>query len=343
VFVKIVTLTFVLIGLSRLLPGPNRQVPGYRARPWRATLQYGSGALAVAALVAGCVAVIGRYDRPPAPKPLSLPRSSPTMAFGMFGPGIDTSYTPETQFTSATGAKVSYVLSYSAFPGPFNTGFANLVASHGAVPVIQLLPYGVSMQKIAAGGYDSSLRSYAAEAEAFGKPVILSFAPEANGDWYTWGYGHTAPATWVAAWRHVVTVFRQRGAANVTWMWTQDQLFPHSGPLTDYWPGSAYVGIVGIDGYYARPTDTFASVFGTIIGQARKFTTRPVLISETAVGPESGASKIPGMFAGVKDDHLLGFIWFDEPQHDGLFHQDWRIQDNPAILAAFRTAVKEYR
>ena len=35
VFVKAVTILFGLIALSRLLPGPNRQVPGYRPRPLR--------------------------------------------------------------------------------------------------------------------------------------------------------------------------------------------------------------------------------------------------------------------------------------------------------------------
>jgi hypothetical protein len=51
---------------------------------------------------------------------------------------------------------------------------------------------------------------------------------------------------------------------------------------------------------------------------------------------------VPSLFADVKADHLMGFIWFDETQDDGLYHQDWRLQDNPSILAAFRKAVKEY-
>ena len=41
-----------------------------------------------------------------------------------------------------------------------------------------------------------------------------------NGTWYSWGYRHTSPAVFVAAWRHIVTVFRAAGARNVTWLWT---------------------------------------------------------------------------------------------------------------------------
>ncbi|HEX6454351.1 MAG TPA: glycosyl hydrolase [Trebonia sp.] len=338
IFVRFATLLFVLIAVSRLLPGPNRQVPGYRARPLRAAVRYGSGGLAAVVLVAGCATAVS-HERAAGSSVLPKPG---TVAVGMYAAGVNTSYAPEREFTSATGAKVSYALAYSTFPGPFNTGFANLASSHGSVPVIQLLPDGMSMQQIAAGAYDGTLRSSAAEAKAFGRPVILSFAPEANGTWYSWGYGNTPASTWVAAWRHVVTVFRQQGATNVTWMWTMNAPFEDSGPISDYWPGSAYVGIVGLDGYYATPYDTFESLFGNLIGQVRTLTSKPIMISETAIGPAAGASQVTSLFADVKADHLLGFIWFDQTQDDGLYHQDWRLQDNPAILAAFRKAVKEY-
>ncbi len=55
---------------------------------------------------------------------------------------------------------------------------------------------------------------------AYRHPVILSFGHEMNGYWYSWGYRHTSPAMFVAAWRHIVTLFRAAGARNVTWLWT---------------------------------------------------------------------------------------------------------------------------
>ena len=53
-------------------------------------------------------------------------------------------------------------------------------------------------------------------------------------------------------------------------------------------PARSYVNWVGIDGYYYRPSDTFANVFGQTINQVRQFTNKPVLLSETAVGPDAG-------------------------------------------------------
>ena len=42
----------------------------------------------------------------------------------------------------------------------------------------------------------------------------------------------------------------------------------------------------------------------------------------------------------MRHDHLLGLIYFDVTQHQGLFHQDWRLDDHPAAVAAFRAGVK---
>ena len=82
----------------------------------------------------------------------------------------------------------------------------------------------MTLASIAAGGSDAYLRSYADAVAAFGHPVILSFGHEMNGTWYSWGDGHTSPATFVAAWRHIVRGVPRRGAANVTWLWTVNSI-----------------------------------------------------------------------------------------------------------------------
>jgi hypothetical protein len=68
-------------------------------------------------------------------------------------------------------------------------------------------------------------------------------------------------------------------------------------------------------------------------------TGQPVLLSETAVGPQAGqAAKIPGLFAGMREYGALGLVWFDIVQHDGIYHQDWHVEDDPAAATAFRHA-----
>ena len=80
------------------------------------------------------------------------------------------------------------------------------------MPLVQMNPTKTSVAAIAAGRYDSYLTDYAKAVRAYHRPVILSFGHEMNGHWYTWGYTHTSPKIFVAAWRHIVTVFRAQMA-----------------------------------------------------------------------------------------------------------------------------------
>ena len=112
--------------------------------------------------------------------------------------------------------------------------------------------------------------------------------------------------------------------------------------MRSWWPGAKYVTWVGIDGYYYRRSDTFASVFGQTIAQVREFTKKPVLLSETAVGPRAGqVAKINDLFTGMRRYTTLGLVWFDITQHQGIYHQDWRIEDSPEAEAAFRQGVRD--
>ena len=61
------------------------------------------------------------------------------------------------------------------------------------------------------GAYDKYLRSFAVSVRDFGKPVVIGFGHEINATWYSWGYEHASPRTFVAAWRHIVRLFRAQG------------------------------------------------------------------------------------------------------------------------------------
>ncbi|HEY0719604.1 MAG TPA: glycosyl hydrolase, partial [Streptosporangiaceae bacterium] len=164
---------------------------------------------------------------------------------------------------------------------------------------------------------------------------------EMNANWYSWGYQHVPPATFIAAWRHLVRVFREQGADNVTWLWTLQADGPHTGRVANWWPGSRYVTWVGVDGYYYRPADTFATVFGKTIDQVKQFTNDPVLLSETAVGPEAGQfAKIQDLFSGMSSYSTLGLVWFDEAQSGSMYRQNWRLEDNTLAEQSFELGVK---
>jgi glycosyl hydrolase family 26 len=298
-------------------------------------------ALAAAALGAAAGRLIGLAPGSPPTVHATL---SPELAsyLGAFEPGAPPGYAPAAAFAKAAGRQPNLLGYYSGWAQPFDMAFARMMRTHGVVPFVQIDPTDASVAAIAAGTYDEYLRAYAGRVRDFGHAVVIGFGHEMNAPWYSWGYGHTPPGTFVAAWRHIVTLFRDEGAQNVTWLWTLQADEPGTGPIQDWWPGARYVTWVGVDGYYYRPSDRFATVFGKTIDQVRAFTGKPVLLSETAVGPRAGQfAEIQDLFHGMATYKTLGLVWFDKPQHDGIYHQDWRIEDNVQAEISFRLGVRD--
>jgi Glycosyl hydrolase family 26 len=314
----------------------------------RAAAAAAAAAAAIAA-TAGC-AVPVKLSWPPAGTEQSSSSLPPGLVsqghgipVGVYETGFPRAAASISSFAAATGVRPRLTVYYSGWSEPFWTSFANATRASGAVPVIQLQPNGIKLAAITAGRWDGYLRAYANAVKSYGHPVILSFGHEMNGTWYSWGRGHEAPEAFVAAWRHVVTVFRQAGAANATWLWAVTVVNGSglSGPwVSQWWPGAQWVDLVGIDGYYYRASDTFTSVFGQTLDEIRTFTRAPVIIAEVGIGPNpSRVSQLSGLFAGARANHVGAVIWFDVDQHDGVYHQDWQLEGNPEALRAFKSAV----
>ena len=299
-------------------------------------------AVVVAAAVGGAVVLHDRSSDPSGPLPVHLP-VTPQSYVGVYAPPAPASYAGVSAFSSTSGVTPDIAMLYSGWYQSFPQRFASAAAQHGAVPLVQIDPDHISLASIAAGHYDGYLSSYAEAARAYGHPVIVSFGHEMNGSWYSWGYQHTPPKVFVAAWRHIVTLFRALGARNVTWLWTvniindtQRGTIPRP---ASWWPGSAYVTWVGIDGYYLKPSWQFAPLFGPTIVAVRTLTGDPILIAETGATPAAGKpAKITNLFAGIRAYGLLGFVWFNTTNSHG---SDFSIS-TPASATAFRRGAQTF-
>jgi mannan endo-1,4-beta-mannosidase len=326
-------------GRGHRMGGSPRHRGGLRKR--RRVLTSVAAIAAAAAIAAG----IGFYNRtaePSGPLPVNLPISTASY-LGLYANGVPTSYAGVTSFADATGARPDVVMSYSGWFVPFPVRFATTAADNGAAPLVQMDPDGISIAAIASGRYDGYLSAYAEAVRAYRHPVIIGFGHEMNGDWYSWGYRNTQPAVFVAAWRHIVRLFRALGARNVTWLWTVNIINDtQAGKIpnpTPWWPGNAYVTWVGIDGYYLKPNWQFAPLFGPTIGAVRALTGKPILVGETGATPGAGQpAKIADLFAGIRAYGLLGFVWFDTTNDIG---QKFGIS-SPAAITAFSEGARTY-
>jgi hypothetical protein len=243
-------------------------------------------------------------------------------------------------FASAARVAPRLVVSYVPFGSDYSAAHACLAAGDGGMLMVQMNPRDAPMAAIADGGYDRYLTRFARQIRHVGAPVVLSFAHEMNGAWYPWGFGHTDPAVFIAAWRHVHQVVDRTAGRLVTWCWNVNRFTGLNeatvSPPSMWWPGRGYVDWVGVDAYYQGPASTFDITFGSTFAQVRTFTRKPILIAETAIGPGPGrAARIAALFAGVRRRHLVGVVWFDINRL-----QQWRIDGDPAALAAFRVAAQ---
>lgn len=256
---------------------------------------------------------------------------------GVYEPTSPHSYAGVAHFSALIGQRPNLALYYSSWWEPFQVSFARTAAAHQALAMVQLEPRDVNMAGVAAGQYDAYLQAFAQSIGSLKTPVVLSFGHEMNADWYGWGYRHTPPWVFRAAWQHIYRLFARLGVRNVKWMWTVNVVGgPDVAPIEEWWPGSRYVTWVGIDGHYFTPTIKFVNLFGETLGQVRKITDDPILISEAGIAPFVNINRITDLFKGARAHSLLGVVWFD------LKGGNLRIEGDRAAIGTFRRAVLRY-
>ncbi len=294
--------------------------------------------------------------RPPSPAPggSSAPGPAWSHPAGAFTPGLRLGAFTAGQSLWGFDAQVGHAaltVSYVPWGTPLRwlaRVIARAVRSH-AEALFDLYPgrLGRDASQIAAGtgGSDAWLRGLGRLLDRMRDPLAVSFFPEMNGPWRrSWTHG---PASYIAAFRHVHAVLSRVAGSRVTFYWQPSAMHNANPDPMPWFPGRGYVQVVALDGYYYFPHDTFGAIFGATIRLVRRADpTVPIMVGETAAGPMYGrqAWEIRNLFAGIRQDRLLGLIWFNQRQHFApyQFHKDWRLQDHPGALAAFRACLARY-
>ncbi len=234
-------------------------------------------------------------------------------------------------FEQRTKIFPSITAKYFGWGAPFPS--AEILANHtvGATTLIVLEPRTQNLQHLAGGKDDSFLKKWATADKELGLPIILSFAPEANGVWYPWGKGHVTAALYKKMFQHVHNVLLKDGAKHITWMWQVDRSSKATEALSALWPGRSFVNVIGLDGQLGSKTASFTSVFGATYSQVRKFTKVPVMLSEVGVNRSANRPKqIAGLFASARKASLSAVVFFDV----GI----WSFDNDKAALKAIRSA-----
>ncbi|TAK34071.1 MAG: hypothetical protein EPO21_10840 [Chloroflexota bacterium] len=259
-----------------------------------------------------------------------------------------------TVFEETIGKGLSIVHRYSDNPPyygkQFDVSWAEAVRASGSIPMLSWQPgFGNgtrSLASVAAGDRDDYLVTWANQLRDWGHPIFLRMMWEQNATWYLWrAYQEPQISDFIAAWRHVVQVFRSEGAINVTFVWSPHVSDHGASPIMDTYPGDEYVDWVALDGYPFRGgRDDFVDTFGTDYDLLASSLSKPIMIAETSLESWSDELKaerihdilgqqIPSRFPKVK-----ALVWFDEKNTEGV---DFSIlQDQgPLSREAFREEV----
>lgn len=262
------------------------------------------------------------------------------------------------QFAADAQVKVGVVSFYATFKHDpdLPTAWLDDIHDMGALPMITWEPWDpdgdlrtqpeYQLRDIIEGRHDEVIDRWARQAAGYGKPIMMRFAHEMNGDWYPWSelVNDNRPGDFVAAWRYVHAAFERAGAHNVVWVWNPNVETPWSIPMAQLYPGADVVDYAAIDGYNAGSAlpwggwRSASSIIGNIgLPELRAAAPGvPVIIGETS-STESGGSKsqwISEMFEWLERDHadISMVIWFDESKETS-----WNVGSSDASRWAFAT------
>jgi hypothetical protein len=246
---------------------------------------------------------------------------------------------------------------------------ASWIRARGSIPFIRLMLRSSPEQnrpertfrlsRIMEGAFDEDLRAWAGEARDFGSPLLVEFGTEVNGKWFPWnGWWNgkdRGPQRFRDAYRHIIRVMRQEGAANILWVFHANHDDNPQAPwnrLENYYPGDEYIDLVGVSVYGAltpleeewpefRPAMDSAYTRLAALSPAR-----PIVVLEFGAtrnnpggDPAAWAERALSELVRSRWPRVIGFCWWNEawqndnnPEHD----TSMRLQDNPALAAIFQ-------
>lgn len=240
-------------------------------------------------------------------------------------------------FQQQVGRPLAILHLYAGFRQPVPLGQLTAITDNGSLP---MLDWGCAPPaQVVSGADDGIITAYAQSLKSFGHPVLLRWFWEMNLPSTAKRCQVTDPATFVAAWRHVWTLFRQAGATNVSFVWCPG-ISAGLSTFAPLYPGSQYVNWIGVDGYdrTGLGAQGFSALFGAWYTQ---WATQglPLMIGETGAHPAVQAAYLNGVRQQLPTTYpaIKAFVYFDAPGPAG----QWALSGS-GLTAFARMAADPY-
>ncbi len=276
------------------------------------------------------------------------PRATGQVAVGAYVPNATRQPARFARYARITGHRPAILLYYRSWrvKHAFDALTLRRIAQERAVPMLTWEPARTSLRDIAAGRHDRYVRRQARDARRFRRPILVRFAHEMNGDWYSWGAHANTPRTFIAAWRRVVQLFRREGARNARFVWSPNADDEALGRMVRRYPGDRWVDWVGLSGFsWGGPWDWEGArdIFGPSYRVLTRMTRKPLMIAETAAHEVGGdkADWIRWLFTQDlrRMPRVRAVVWFNGRENWAR----WDVHSTGRSLRAFRKHVASPR
>lgn len=285
------------------------------------------------------------------------------------------------QFEKMVGKRQA-IIAFSSFWGEQSFPARNLemLSRHGSLPLVFWSPWDrpyderrppdkFSLYAILAGKWDRYIDRWADGAKAFGRPVLVAWGIEMNGNWFPWagffyGAGNVLPDTdppqyegpelYKQAYKYVVDRVRSRGVTNILWGFhVNHTTFPAEpwNKMAHYYPGPDYVDWLGMSTYgmqtnkqgWCRFIDVNEGAYREL---AAVDTAKPMVMAEWGVGefPNNGSKGewIKSAFELLEHRYprfRAAVYWHERWQNADKSYSNLRVNSSPEALEAYRQGV----
>lgn len=209
-----------------------------------------------------------------------------------------------------------------------------------------------SAYQIARGTYDAKIAEWAGHVKQYldlggSRSVIIAPLQEMN---YAGSKWSCDPGNYKIAYRKFVDTFRSMGIGETQVRWAfapNNWTSPGCGSIADYYPGDAYVDVIGISAYnwgtcVGSRWESPAGVFGPALNELRSTVNalKPYVIAQTAAPRSSSCGGdqsrwVRDSFTYLSNDpNVVGLMWFNFAKET-----DWRIWAKPTVSTGWRDAM----
>jgi hypothetical protein len=262
--------------------------------------------------------------------------------------------------------------------GHFPTEQVRIVDAYGAVPLIYWNPWErrndatggrFTLESIESGTWDGYIDDWARAAREYGKPLLVAWGYEMNGNWFPWcgvfhGGGepdpaagphrHRGPDLYRRVYRHVVDRVRAAGASNISWVFQTNNTPDPAEPwniMAAYYPGSNYVDWLAMSAYgkqypgedWTTVREAFHRPYAELAALDPK---QPILMAEWGIAefPDQGSKAEWIAEALGRMEHemprLKGAIfWHDFWRNGDRGDSNLRVDSSPGALRAYREGI----